>query len=49
MLRYAAGYKLVNDREDTRSVQHYMGHKNIQHIVRCTELATDRFDSFWKD
>ena len=49
MLRHSAGYKLVNDREDTRSVQHYMGHKNIQHTVRYTELATGRFDSFWED
>ena len=48
MLRHAAGYKVVNDSEDTRSVQHYMGHKNIQHTVRYTELASDRFESFWK-
>jgi type 1 fimbriae regulatory protein FimB/type 1 fimbriae regulatory protein FimE len=43
MLRHAAGYKLANDGQDTRAIQHYMGHRNIQHTVRYTELAADRF------
>jgi site-specific recombinase XerD len=34
---------------DTRSLQAYLGHKNIQHTVRYTELAPDRFKGFWKD
>ena len=25
------------------------GHKNIQHTVRYTELAPDRFKNFWRD
>jgi type 1 fimbriae regulatory protein FimE len=33
MLRHACGYKLVNDGQDTRAVQHYLGHKNIQHTA----------------
>jgi site-specific recombinase XerD len=49
MLRHACGYKLVNDGQDTRALQHYLGHKNIQHTVRYTELAADRFKSFWED
>jgi type 1 fimbriae regulatory protein FimB/type 1 fimbriae regulatory protein FimE len=49
MLRHAAGFKLANDGHDTRSVQHYLGHRNIQHTVRYTELAPDRFKGFWKD
>ncbi len=49
MLRHAAGYKLANDGHDTRAIQHYLGHKNIQHTVRYTELAPDRFKGFWKD
>ncbi len=28
---------------------HYLGHRNIQHTVRYTELAPDRFKGFWKD
>jgi len=49
MLRHGCGFKLANDGHDTRSIQHYLGHKNIQHTVRYTELASDRFNSFWKD
>ena len=32
-----------------RFLQHYLGHKNIQHTVRYTELTSKRFDKFWKD
>ncbi len=49
MLRHACGFKLANDGHDTRAIQHYLGHKNIQHTVRYTELAPDRFKDFWKD
>lgn len=49
MLRHAAGYKLANDGHDTRAIQHYLGHRNIQHTVRYTELAPDRFKNFWRD
>jgi type 1 fimbriae regulatory protein FimB/type 1 fimbriae regulatory protein FimE len=48
MLRHACGYKLANDGHDTRSLQAYLGHRNIQHTVRYTELAADRFREFWK-
>ena len=34
---------------DTRALQHYLGHKNIQHTVRYTEMAPDRFKDFWRD
>lgn len=30
MLRHFTGFKLANDGQDTRSIQHYLGHKNIQ-------------------
>ncbi|MBK1724420.1 hypothetical protein CKO23_19635 [Thiocystis violacea] len=43
MLRHATGYKLANDGQDTRGIQHYLGHRNIQHTTRYTELASDRF------
>ena len=49
MLRHSTGYKLANDGHDTRPIQHYLGHKNIQHTVRYTELAAGRFKDFWKD
>ncbi len=49
MLRHSAGYKLANDGHDTRSIQQYLGHRNITHTVRYTELSPDRFKGFWKD
>jgi integrase len=49
MLRHACGYKLANDGVDTRSLQAYLGHRNIQHTVRYAELAPTRFRDFWKD
>jgi type 1 fimbriae regulatory protein FimB/type 1 fimbriae regulatory protein FimE len=49
MLRHACGYKLAQDGQDTRAIQHYLGHKNIQHTVRYTQLSPDRFKEFWKD
>src|ERR1039458_7225257 len=49
MLRHATGYKLAGDGHDTRSIQDYLGHKNIQHTVRYTELSPTRFKDFWRD
>jgi integrase len=48
MLRHACGFKLANDGHDTRALQHYLGHKNIQHTVRYTEMSPDRFRDFWR-
>src|SRR5215472_10934823 len=49
MLRHACGYKLANDGHDTRSLQAYLGHRNIQNTTRYTALAPDRFKTFWRD
>ena len=49
MLRHATGFYLANAGQDTRAIQLYLGHKNIQHTVRYTELAAGRFKDFWKD
>jgi type 1 fimbriae regulatory protein FimB/type 1 fimbriae regulatory protein FimE len=40
MLRHACGYQLANRGVDTRSLQAYLGHRNIQHMVRYTELSS---------
>lgn len=48
MLRHACGYALANKGHDTRAVQSYLGHKNIQHTVRYTELSPTRFRDFWR-
>ena len=49
MLRHACGYALANRGHDTRALQAYLGHKNIQHTVRYTELSPRRFKDFWRD
>jgi len=49
MLRHATGYKLANDGHDTRAIQQYLGHRNIQHTTRYADLAPNRFKDFWKD
>ncbi len=49
MLRHACGYALANAGHDTRSLQAYMGHRNIQNTVRYAALAPDLFKGFWKD
>ena len=42
MLRHSAGHMLANEGTDTRAIQHYLGHRNIQHTVRYTELSQQR-------
>ena len=49
MLRHACGYALANRGHDTRALQAYLGHKNIQHTVRYTELSPTRFRDFWRN
>ena len=49
MLRHACGYKLANEGHDTRAIQQYIGHSNIQHTTRYTDLAANRFNGFWSD
>jgi site-specific recombinase XerD len=40
------GFALANKGHDTRALQAYPGHRNIQHTVRYTELSPDRFKDF---
>jgi type 1 fimbriae regulatory protein FimE len=48
-LRHACGYYLASRGHDTRAIQDYLGHQNIQHTVRYTAMAPHRFESFWQD
>ena len=48
-LRHACGYYLASRGHDTRAIQDYLGHKNIQHTVRYTAMAPHRFEGFWQD
>lgn len=48
-LRHACGYYLASQGHDTRAIQDYLGHKNIHHTVRYTQMSPQRFESFWTD
>lgn len=50
-LCHGCGYKLANEGTDTRTLQAYLGHKNIRHTQGYTELAGGRFEAVypWSD
>jgi integrase len=48
MLRHACGFALAAKGHDTRALQAYLGHRNIQHTVLYTELSPTRFKNFWR-
>jgi integrase len=49
MLRHACGFALANAGHDTRSLQAFLGHRNIQNTVKYTALSPNRFKDFWTD
>jgi type 1 fimbriae regulatory protein FimB len=48
MLRHACGYALADQGADTRLIQDYLGHRNIQHTVRYTASNPARVERFWR-
>jgi hypothetical protein len=46
---FAVEHALANRGHDTRALQDYLGHKDIQHTVRYTELSSTRFKNFWRE
>jgi len=48
MLRHSTGFALANKGLDTRIVQGWLGHQNIQHTVRYTRMAAKRFEKVWR-
>jgi len=49
MLRHSCGFKFANQGKDTRSLQGYLGHRNIQSTTVYTDLAPDRFKGWERD
>jgi type 1 fimbriae regulatory protein FimB/type 1 fimbriae regulatory protein FimE len=49
MLRHSCGTKLANEGKDTRSLQHFLGHRNIQSTVIYTHMDANRFNDWWQD
>ena len=48
MLRHACGFTLADQGADTRLIQDYLGHRNIQHTVRYTATNPARFEKLWR-
>jgi type 1 fimbriae regulatory protein FimB len=48
MLRHACGFALANQGADTRLIQDYLGHRNIQHTVRYTATNPARVERLWR-
>ena len=46
MLRHATGYKLANDGQDTRAIQHFLGHRNIEHTTRVDRIGSRPLQGF---
>ena len=49
MLRHACGFALADQGADTRLIQDYLGHRNIQHTVKYTATNPARFGKLWRD
>ncbi|MDU2776460.1 MAG: tyrosine-type recombinase/integrase, partial [Klebsiella grimontii] len=47
MLRHACGFALANKGVDTRLIQDFLGHRNIQHTVIYTASNDARFREVW--
>ncbi|MGL5387629.1 MAG: tyrosine-type DNA invertase [Serratia sp. (in: enterobacteria)] len=47
MLRHACGFALADKGVDTRLIQDYLGHRNIQHTVLYTASNALRFKEIW--
>ena len=46
-LRHACGYYLANKQVPTRTIQEYLGHKNIANTQRYTALSAGAFRGLW--
>ena len=49
ILRNACDYGLASRDDDTRALQIYLGHGNIQHTVRYAEPSPTRLKNFWRE
>jgi type 1 fimbriae regulatory protein FimB/type 1 fimbriae regulatory protein FimE len=47
-LRHACGHLLADAGHDTRRLQLWMGHSDIKHTARYSELSTKPFKEFWR-
>lgn len=48
LLRHACGFALADQGADTRLIQDYLGHRNMQHTVMYTATNPARFERLWR-
>src|SRR5512135_1723985 len=48
MLRHSTGFKLANDGQDTRAIQHYLGDKDVQGGGRYGGLSGEGCGGWWE-
>jgi type 1 fimbriae regulatory protein FimB len=48
MLRHGCGFALADQGADTRLIQDYLGHRNIQHTGKDTASNPARFERLWR-
>jgi type 1 fimbriae regulatory protein FimB len=48
MLLHTCGHLLADAGHDTRRLQLWLGHVDIKHIPRYSELSASPFKDFWK-
>jgi site-specific recombinase XerD len=48
MLRHGCGYQLVNQGAKTRTIQDYLGHRDVRHTKIYTEVDAGRFRGLWR-
>jgi site-specific recombinase XerD len=48
-IMWRVAYRCVVTNKGYFSMQAYLGHRNIQHTVRYTELSPTRFKDFWRN
>jgi site-specific recombinase XerD len=46
-LRHACGHALAMKGRDTRLIQDWLGHRNIQHTSHYTDGISSRFKGIW--
>jgi site-specific recombinase XerD len=48
MLRHSYGYYVANKGTDLRTMQDYLGHRDLGHTALFTPVAGHRFEGLWR-
>jgi type 1 fimbriae regulatory protein FimB len=48
VLRHSCGYYLADQGTDLRTMQDYLGHRDLMHTAHYTRVAGHRFEGLWR-